>query len=111
MSLYKDKYQKFYSTFFDFYSINQQILTYEGIYKLIYYTFLNFYRNLKYILMFHHILQYLFHAIVEAYIDQGHILIDKIFFNCMLTHLFSLKIIRNKFYSSWIFHYCCNTNI
>ena len=47
--------------------------------------------------MFHHILEYLFHAIVEAYIDQGHILIDKIFFNCMLTHLFSLRLSETNF--------------
>ena len=100
---------KFYRTFFESYSIREQILMHKGIYQLLYYTFLDFCSCQEQTRMFHYFLELLHHTFVESYINQEHILIDKVFFNCMLTHFMTFRAIRNKFYYFWISHYCSKT--
>ena len=64
------QYQQFYHKFFEFYSIQDEILMHEINYQLLYYTFLDFCSSHKHTLMFHHFLKQLYHIFLESYIDQ-----------------------------------------
>ena len=48
-------------------------------------------------LIYHHFLKYPYQTFVESCIDQEHILLEKWFFNCMLTHFF---IFNHNFFMS-----------